>query len=219
MRQPNTRTGRITVLCITGLMMASWLIACSSPFSPKESKPSHSYLLEWQPEPAVAKTPSADAPTLLVSATRAAAGYGSSDMLYVEQPHRLAHFANHRWADTPARMLDPLLIQACDHSGLFRAVTGPGKQLQTTLRLDSELQSLQQVFETDSRRIELSLRVSLVEIDSGRLLATQNFTLSESVTEGTPYAGVLAANRAVGRLLKQLQDFLAAQVKNRRTAD
>ena len=37
--------------------------------------------------------------------------------------------------------------------------------------------------------------------------------VSEPITERTPYAGVEAANRAVARLLNELQQFLEAQTR------
>ena len=211
MKQNINATSRLALWALSGLLMATWLVGCSSPFAPRETKSTQTYLLEWTAPTTDIKL-NASGPTLLVSPVRAAAGFGSSDMLYVKQTHQLERFAHHRWADAPARMLEPLLIRACEQSGLLRAVAGAGKQLQAGLRLDSELLQLQQVFGGPGSQIELTLRVALVDVASGKLLATANLSFTESADENTPYAGVLAANRAVGQLLEQVQGFLAEEL-------
>lgn len=211
MRQQADGPIRVATRLLFWLLIVGWLTGCASPLAPRETKLPQTYLLEWS-APADDTQASADGPTLLIGPVHAAAGLGSSDMLYLKQPHQLERFAHHRWADAPARMLDPLLVRACEQSGLFRAVSGSGKGLRASLRLNSELLRLQQVFEGAVSRVELELRVTLVDIDSGQLLATRRFALSEPVAEHTPYGGVQAANRAVARLLTQLQGFLAGQL-------
>jgi cholesterol transport system auxiliary component len=54
--------------------------------------------------------------------------------------------------------------------------------------------------------------VSLVDAATARVVGSRIISVNEPVAERTPYAGVEAANRAVARLLSELQGFLAAQV-------
>jgi cholesterol transport system auxiliary component len=63
---------------------------------------------------------------LSVSPPRAAPGFDSTAMAYVQKTHALDHYATHRWADTPARMLGQLLTRTLEDTGSFRAVVqGP----------------------------------------------------------------------------------------------
>ena len=66
--------------------------------------------------------PAATAPTLIVSTPRAAAGFDTRRIVYLRQAHELEAFAYHEWVDTPALMLAPLIAQAIERSGAFRAV-------------------------------------------------------------------------------------------------
>jgi len=72
------------------------------------------YLLQWEQTgrnaPTVRFNPAC--PTLLLSPPRAAPGYAGAGMAYMEEAHRIDYFAHHRWADSPARMLEPPLISA-----------------------------------------------------------------------------------------------------------
>lgn len=159
----------------------------------------------------------ADGPTLAVSAVRAAAGFHGADMIYIEHAHQLQAFARHRWADSPARMVEPLLVAAAENSGLFRSVAEPGSHARSELRLDTELLRLQQQFHADRSEVELALRAILIDNRNGRVLASQVFRVLEPAQEAGPYGGVRAANRAVDLLATELQAFMARSLAHRRS--
>jgi len=199
-------------LCLT-MLLALALAGCSGELLPRPDAPSAIYLLEGNSDAAARPNPAG--PTLAVSAVRSAAGFGTADMIYVEHAHQLQAFARHRWADSPARMLDPLLVAAAEQSGLFAGVTEPGSLIRTELRLETELLRLQQVFDGGASQVELTLRASLVDTSRSRVLASRVFRVIEPVREATPYGGVLAANRATGLLLGELQVFLGRALTQR----
>src|SRR4030067_110296 len=58
---------------------------------------------------------------LAVSEPQTRPGFDTPQMVYVQQPHELNYFVASRWADTPARMLSPLLVGAMEQTGRFRA--------------------------------------------------------------------------------------------------
>ena len=194
------------------LVFCLLLSGCGSPLlQPAAQQPTRNYLLEWPG----GKTEAEQSPrrdSLLVSPVLSAPGFDSSDMAYMRKPHELEYFANHRWVDAPARMLDPLLVRAAEQSGLFRHVIEPGSGSDADLRLDSRLLHLQQVCRLNPSELQLALRVTLTEVASARLVASQTLRVAEAIEARTPYAGVEAANRAVARLLSALQRFLAQHV-------
>jgi cholesterol transport system auxiliary component len=134
-------------------------------------------------------------------------------MAYTEQAHRIEYFASHRWADSPARMLEPLLLRALETSGLFAAVLQTPTTVRFDLRLDTEVLRLVQVFEPTASRVELAVRVSLVDMMKRRVLLSDVLEVSEPASERTPYAGVIAANLAVDELLARLQEVLRPAIE------
>ena len=203
---------RLPTASAAAILLCAALLAGCSPFQTRhEGVETAEYLLEWRP--ATEQPPRPEGPVIQVSAPRAAAGFGSADMLYIARPHRLEHFARHRWVDPPARMLEPLLVRALEASGLFAAVGTPGVPIQADLRLDSELLYLQMRVDEGTQRLQLALRVSLIAVADGRLLGSTNIDLEEVIEEATPYGGVQAANRAVSRLMERLVAFLQRQVE------
>lgn len=193
------------------LTLCLLLSSCGLPLLQPPTKPAvHSYLLEW--EGTALPGGRRAAPGLLVSPVLSAAGFDSSDMAYMRKAHEIEYFANHRWADAPARMLDPLLVRAAEQSGLFGSVAEAGSGAKADLRLDSKLMHLQQVCRLDPCQLQLALRVTLVEVTAAKVIASRTLSVSEPLNGRNPYAGVEAANRAVARLLSELKGFLIQQI-------
>ena len=176
-----------------------------------DSATTHTYLLEWQ-LPGSTAMANPQGPGLLVMPLMATPGFDTADMAYMRMPHELEYFARHRWVDSPARMLDPLLLRAATQTGLFSSVVESGSRTVADLRLDSTLLHLQQVCRLNPSEQQLAVRVQLVDLKNSRVIATRTLSVSEPLQERTPYAGVIAANRAVTRLLGQLQEFLVGAV-------
>lgn len=191
---------------IAAALVALVLAGCST-LRPTEAEPVRTYLLEAQFDRTAQVKP---IPLVLaVSPPRAAPGYDTERMAFVRQPHRLEYFAKNRWAETPAKMLGPLLVRALEQRTGFKAVTPAGGMVKGDLRLDTEITLLQQEFTPSPSRLHMKLRVQLVEQASYRVLATQVFDAVEAAPADDPYGGVVAANRMLPRLLGQIADFAA----------
>jgi cholesterol transport system auxiliary component len=188
------------------LIVAAWSLLGSScslvPTAPAEEVSLH--LLDVRP--AVATTVRRDH-VLAISAPRAAPGVDSAAMAYVQIAHALDHYATHRWADTPARMLDPLLTRALEDTGSFRAVVHATNGVRAELRLDTEIVQLRQSFLARPSRVEFALRAQLVDVAGGRVLATRYVEVVQEAPSNDAAGGVAAANAAVERALAQVTDF------------
>lgn len=142
-----------------------------------------------------------------ISEPQTRSGFDTPQMAYVQQPHELNYFVASRWADTPARMLEPLLLQALEQTGSFRAVVPVPGAVPADVRLDTELIRLQHDFLTRPSRVLFSLRAQLIDVRGQRVLAVKQIDEIESATSENAYGGVTAANRALQRMLDQLADF------------
>ncbi len=147
------------------------------------------------------------APTLVVNAPQAAAGFNSQRIIYVRQAHQLEYFAHSEWVDTPARMLAPLILAAVDQGGAFRAVVAPPSAAAGDLRLDTELVRLQHEFGGAPSRVRLTLRATLTDSVTRRVLARQDFDAMADAPSEDAYGGVVAANHATQAVLRALALF------------
>lgn len=182
------------------------LAGCSS-LRPTEADSVRTYLLEAQFDRA--KQLKSIPLVLTVSPPRAAPGYDTVRMVFLRQPHRLEYFAKNRWAETPAKMLGPLLVRALELRTGFNAVTTDDGMVKGDVRLDTEITLLQQEFTTLPSRLHMKMRVQLVEQASYRVLATQVFDAVEATPSDDPYGGVIAANRMLPKMLGQIAEFAA----------
>ena len=193
----------------TGVSATFGLAGCSS-LLPKPPPAPALFALDdlAAPEPSL-PIPAAAAPTLIVGAPRAAAGFDTRRIVYLRQPHELEAFAYSEWVDSPAQMLAPLIAQALERSGAFRAVLRAPTAATAELRLDTELIRLQHEFLVLPSRVRLTLRAVLVDTATRRVAAWREFDTSVPSQSEDPYGGVVAANRAARELLADLAAFCA----------
>ena len=148
---------------------------------------------------------------IAVAPPRAWPGFDSPQMAYVQRAYELDYFATNRWADTPPRMLGPLLARALEQTGSFRAVVQAPSTVPADLRLDVEIIRLQQNFAARPSREELGLRAQLTDVRARRVIASRVFEEAESAPSDDPTGGVAAANAALQRLLAQIVDFCVVE--------
>ena len=156
----------------------------------------------------------ASAPTLIVSPPHAAAGFDSQRMIYLREPYKLEHFAQSEWIEPPARLLAPLIVDAIVRTGSFRAVVLTPSTAAGDFRLDSEIIRLQQDFRSRPGSVRLTLRATLIDENTRRVVAWREFDQSVATKSEDPYGGVIAANRALQDTLEKLADFAAETARN-----
>jgi cholesterol transport system auxiliary component len=192
------------------LIAAGLLGAGCGGLLPKPSPPPAFFTLDAAAlAPLPAMPVQAARPTLVVQATQAAAGFDSARMLYTRKPHQLEHYAHSEWVDTPARMLAPLIVAAADASAAFRAVVPAPSAAAGDLRLETELLRLQHEFGTLPSRVRLTVRATLTDSATRRVLARQDFDLRSDAPSEDAYGGVIAANHATRFLMRALAAFCA----------
>ena len=187
------------------VLMSTLLLAACSSFTAPQVASQNIYVLEAGPDIQAAKEK--HDLVLAVSVPRARPGFDTPQMAYVQQPHELNYFVTSRWTDTPARMLEPLIIQAMAQTESFQAVVQASGLIPADVRLDIELVRLQQDFKTRPSRVQFTLRAQLIDMRGKRVLATRQFDEEETAASEDAYGGVAAANRLVQRVLGELAEF------------
>jgi cholesterol transport system auxiliary component len=138
-----------------------------------------------------------------VAPPTARAGFDGSRMAYVTRPYELQFFAHHQWVEPPVRMLAPLLAEAIERDASLRA-SASGDGAAAALRLETEIVVLQQEFAAPPSVVRFRLDARLVDPASRRVLAASAFEAVETAPSEDPYGGVIAANRAVARVLDEV---------------
>ena len=148
-----------------------------------------------------------EAPTIMLSMPRAAAGFETSQIAYVRLAFQLEYFSLSQWAAPPTAMLLPLMSHALERTGDFKAVLQSPSGASGQLRLDLEIVRLQQEFFRAPSQVHFTLRAHLIDIASRRVIAWQEFDAAVEAISEDPYGGVVAANQVVRLLVEQVADF------------
>jgi cholesterol transport system auxiliary component len=195
----------ILILIISGMLLSG----CSSFLAPVKSEPQNQYVLNRVPP--VAKQPTTDPKTILVAHTQADSIYNSTQMSYTLQAYQIAYFANNRWAETPTRMLQALIVQTLQATQHFRAVVSPPFIGRPDYVLNTQLLELQQDFLQNPSVIHIKLRVQLIKVASNQVIVDKELFVTEATEKNTPYGGVIAANHAAEKLMAQLARLCMVQ--------
>ena len=150
---------------------------------------------------------------LVVMPPQAEPGFDTAGIVYTRTPLRLDYYNQSRWADTPARMLAPLLVATLDKTRAFRAVVTLPSSVTADYQLDVVLLQLQQAFFHHPSQVSLALRVSLVRTATNRVVASRRFQDVEPAPSADAYGGVQAANKALARVLGEIARFVVKQVR------
>ena len=149
---------------------------------------------------------------LLITQPKAQAGFDTARMAYLLRPYEVDYYALNQWADTPARMLQRIMVENLDKAGPWSAVLQTPGAVPAQYRLDCDNLVLEQQFFSRPSRVRLALRAQLIETKSRLVLATRYFELFEVAPSDDPYGGVIAANQASAKLIREMGDWLSRVV-------
>lgn len=183
-------------------IMIAFLLSSCSILSPVKTEPMTEYVIKAVPQP-VTKKP-ARRITVLVTQPATSAIYDTSQMAYTTQRYQLNYFAKNKWAATPAQMLQPLIIETLQNTHYFHAVATTSSLGRYDFVLNTEIIQFQQDFMINSSVMKVTLRAQIIRTATNQVVAAKEFSIIETAPQYSPYGGVVAANRAVSRLLSQL---------------
>lgn len=176
-----------------------------SVFSPVKTDPTNTYILNTLPRPIVKKY--APRINIMVMEPEANSLYETTQMAYSTQPYKIAYFSKNNWADTPAQMLQSLLVQTLQDTHHFHSVGVPSALGHYDYVLSTQLQNFEQRFFGRMSEMVVTVRVQVIRVATNQVVAAKQFSVTEMAPENTPYGGVVAANQAVAKVLGQMAQF------------
>jgi cholesterol transport system auxiliary component len=146
--------------------------------------------------------------TVLVFPPKTTPLYDTTQMAYSTRPHEVAYFSEREWGATPSQMLYPLVVRTLENTHAFRAVLTEPFAARYTYALRTEILEVIQDFESDSASLVLSLRFQLTDYGAKTVIATNEVSVREPMSERNSYAGVMAANKATAEALQQMARYV-----------
>ena len=146
--------------------------------------------------------------TLLVLIPETAPVYATTQMAYTTRAYQIAYFGQNEWAETPSQMIQPLIVKTLQNTHYFSEILSPPSVGRHTFSLRIEIQELMQDFTSTPAMLQLTMRFYLIREETNQVIGTNELSMREPMSERNPYAGVVAANEALAKLLRELAKFV-----------
>ena len=181
---------------------------------PREERPIHTFFLSLDSSARGAAIPEVKpgAGILVVNVPAAQPGFDTPRMAYLQRPYEVSYYATHQWADPPARMLTPLLVQALERTGYWRAIVPMPTSVRGDHRVEIDQLALVQTFLQKPSQVRVALRIQIIKLPEYLVLGTHVFEVVEEALNDDADGGAVAANRAVKRLAKEVAGWLSSCV-------
>ena len=171
------------------------------------SRPIKYYVLDVSPAPAI--SPSAQFPiTLLIGRVTASHLYRDDRLVYGAGPVELGTYEYQRWAESPADMVQDILISSLRSAKQYRSVS----RIESNFRGDYILRGhLYGFYEVDKPELaaRFSIQLDLFDPKSGTAVWTDSYSHDEPVTGKTVGDVVEALDRNVRAGMQQFTANLA----------
>jgi ABC-type uncharacterized transport system auxiliary subunit len=178
------------------VLLAGFAAGCGS------ARPVKYYALDAGAVPTTAST--APYPvSLLVARTITSHLYRDDRLVYGSGPVQLGVYSDHRWAQTPADMVQDQLIASLRSSGEYRSVSRLGASARGDYVVRSNLEAL---YEVDQPALvaRFAMRVELFDSKAGATVWVGNYSHDEPVNGKNVAAVVEAMNRNMRAGMQQL---------------
>jgi cholesterol transport system auxiliary component len=149
--------------------------------------------------------------TLLIFTPETTPAYDTVQMAYTVSPHQIGYFGRHEWVEAPGPMLHTLLTQTMERNHYYHAVMTPPYSGRYTYGLRTRILEVIQDFTSATATLRLSLHIEVEAGANSNILVSKEIRVTEPMEANTPQAGVIAANRAVGKALRGIVLVLLQQ--------
>jgi ABC-type uncharacterized transport system auxiliary subunit len=178
------------------LMLAMWVAGCGA------ARPVKYYVLDMNPAPANATAPQIPV-TLLVGRLVTSHLYRDDRLVYGSGPVQLGTYEYDRWAESPADMVQDMLVTTLRSSGQFRSVSKVMSNLRGEYVVRGHLYSMYGVDQPELVA-RFTIQLELYDPNTRTTVWSQIYTHDEPVAAKTVTAIVEAMDKNVTAGLQQL---------------
>lgn len=182
---------------------------CGGLFGPRDRIPVQNYMFSPREFRALAET---DSDIVLLVSPMQSIGYDSRQMTYTHRAYERTYYAYSRWADTPPRMIEPLVVQAMEASGYFGAVIDVSSSVVAQVRLEMDLLVLNHEYQTEPSEGRIVIRAQLHDLEHNRIIGTRIFQFAAVAPTENPYGGAMALNLALENILVELTEWVGTSI-------
>lgn len=171
--------------------------------------PVTSYRLQSEPIANPGHREIARTTTLKLAPIRGLRPFSTTAMLYTSNGLDQKSFAFSRWSDSPTAMLQLLLTEALNRSGLFHSALPPSTTQRSDLTLVGTLHDFSlHLEEEEGARGVIEIRFLLLDNRKRKVLGSRFFSARTGVDDVSPESTAQALSRASHRIFQDLKGWL-----------
>jgi len=138
--------------------------------------------------------------------------YDTTQIIYTDRAHEIGYFSRYVWAETPSKMLLPLIVQTLQATHYFSSIATAPSISQFNYVLKVQIQKLQQNLIARHPMVELAIEAQLYSLAEDRIVAAKSWHITQPMRAVTPENGVIAFNQATSHWLTELASFVTTSV-------
>ena len=199
------RTPRLLALAV----LVPLLAACGSVLPKPPPSPD---LYSLTPAPAPATAPKSRLPLqLLVTVPQSTAALDSIRIALTQSPTTLEYYADAAWTDYAPQLLQSMLVETLERSGLFAAVARSSVNLRADETLNSDLRHFEAEIRGGATQARVEIDFKLVRIN-GEIAAEKDFVATAPASSNAVPAVVEAIDNATHQVFSQVGPWVAASL-------
>lgn len=134
----------------------------------------------------------------------------TKDMNYGQGAHKQYKFTQSQWAESPNRAISAEIVEYLKLTKLFKNVQISKSRSKNGLLLETNIEDFMQYFSEDEKEsfVQVRINLTLIDVESSKVLATQTFESKIKVDSINADAGVQNLNIALENVLKDSNEWL-----------
>lgn len=130
----------------------------------------------------------------------------NTGIVYSQNQNELQHYVLNKWSERPSKMIQNLIVQHLNDIQAFTFVSTNNIDVDTDLKLISEIDDFTQYFKDDTSYIQLQIRVYL--IDKNNHTTFKYFTYTQPCNTNDAKGAVHALNISTNTFVHDLSTWL-----------
>jgi len=184
------------------LLVTLITLTLASCLSPVKSGPDNGFVINSIPDHVA--TSRRHSGTLLVLRPDSNPVYNTTRIAFTMQPYQISYYAVSHWIQTPADMLTPLLMTTMQKTNRFKTVITPPFIGHYDYTLRTQIKTMLIDYTQCVPVMRINIQAQILSANSGRIMASREFSTAAPLPQKSPYGAVIAANRGTARLLTEI---------------
>jgi cholesterol transport system auxiliary component len=168
------------------------------------------YTLTAPPPPEAAK--SRHPVQILIAMPQSTAVLDSERIALMQGPNNFDYYAGAAWTDHAPSMLQSLLVETLERTGLFAAVARSSAILRADETLISDIRHFEAEYRGGPPQARVEIDFKLVKTPEGSIVAEKDFSATSPASANTVPAVVAALDNATHQVLSQVGPWIAASL-------